>query len=111
MGHKREIISIMNKFMLKLKMSGYNEHDRYQIIQSGYNNFEKLLLKAKSGLRPLFRNCNFDKRNRKREKLKKKNDWFQKKGSVRNDMLSSVFFVPATPGSELLRMLKKTESK
>ena len=42
--HDEEIIEIMNRFMLKLKMSGYNKYDRHQIIQSGYNNFEKLLL-------------------------------------------------------------------
>ena len=92
-------------------MSGYNSYDRHQIIQSGYKNYEKLLSKAEKGLRPFYRNHNFEKIARKREKSKKKNSWFNKKGKVGADKFSSVFFVPSTPGSELLRMLKETESK
>ena len=38
---QEEMISIMNKFMLELKMSGYNAFDRFQIIQSGYKNHDK----------------------------------------------------------------------
>ena len=59
----------------------------------------------------MYRNRNFEKSERRNEKRKKKNNWFKKKGNVVRDGFSSVFFVPATPGSELLRMLKKTEEK
>ena len=73
--HNDEIIDIMNKFMLKLKMSGYNCYDRYQILTSGYNHFEKLKAKAEHGLRPFYRNKNFQKTERKREKSNKKTNW------------------------------------
>ena len=33
--HNEEMIVIMNKFMLELKMSGYNTADRFQNIQAG----------------------------------------------------------------------------
>ena len=33
---------VLNDFMVKLKVSGYNEHDRYQILTSGLNAYRRL---------------------------------------------------------------------
>ena len=98
--------------MRKLKISGYNKYDRYQILKSGYNSYEKLRKKEDEGIRPFFRNRDFNRDKRKEEKKNKKNKWFQTKNSKENEsQFSSVFFVPATPGSVLLKMLKKTEER
>ena len=41
---------MMNKFMLELKMSGYNEQDRYDIIKSGDNKYSLLKEKECKGI-------------------------------------------------------------
>ena len=96
----------MNRFMTELKMSGYSHHDRYEILKSGYSHYSKLRLKEASGVRPFYRKSNFQKLKRKQEKCVKKMNWY-KNGN--GNKFSSVFFVPSTPGSQLLKMLRKTE--
>ena len=101
---------------MNLKISGYNSFDRYQILQSGFNCYEKLRSKVDNGSRPFYRNRHFEKRKRKYEKLEKKTSWFTKKASGTRgppspSPFSSVFFVPSTPGSVLLSMLRKTEEQ
>ena len=56
---KREIdenekVSILNKFMIQLKLSGYSEYDRYQILESGFNHYDKLLRKELDGICPFY---------------------------------------------------------
>ena len=79
--HGKEILDIMNRFMMNLKISGYNSFDRYQILQSGFNCYEKLRSKVDNGSRPFYRNRHFEKQKRKYEKLEKKTSWFTKKSS------------------------------
>ena len=108
--NNEEKVEIMNKYMKELKMSGYNEHDRFQIIKSGYNNYENLKRKEKDGIRPFYRCRNFERKQRKEEKNTKKTSWYKEKNN-KAQKFSSVFFVPSTPGSKLLKMLKKTEEE
>ena len=90
-------------------MSGYNAYDRYQIIISGYTNYNNLRDKELKGLRPFYRNKNFQRSDRKALKFQKKTDWFKNSNKNRVHNFKSVFFVPSTPGSELLKMLRETE--
>ena len=106
---EEEKTKVLNDFMIKLKISGYNEYDRLQILKSGINAYENLRSKEEDGKRPFFRSREYNATERKREKKDKKTNWFKK--SKTNNQYSSVFFVPSTPGSTLLRMLKETEEK
>ena len=101
-----EKVDMMNQFMLKLKRSGYSEHDRFEILKSGYRNFEKLRLKEDQGMRPFYRSRNLTNFRKEEKKQEKKYNWYKKEN---NNFYTSVFFVPATPGSELLKRLRKTE--
>ena len=103
---------VLNDFMVKLKVSGYNEHDRYQILTSGMNAYRRLRTKEEEGKRPFYRPRNFEQSKRKEEKENKRKTWYKRnsKNNVGNKF-SSVFFVPATPGSLHLKMLKETEEK
>merc|ERR1711954_53044 len=58
--------------MLELKMSGYNAGDRYQILCSGFRNYDKLRAKEDKGLRPFYRNNKYERSKRQQEKIKNK---------------------------------------
>ena len=49
-------VDIMNKFMIQLQMSGYNEFDRLQILKSSFNSYDRLRMKEEKGIRPFYRN-------------------------------------------------------
>ena len=100
-------VEILEKFMTELRASGYSEKDRYEILRSGIKSYESLRKQEEEGKRPFFRNRNFNRKQRITEKEAKKGNWFKQK----DNKFSSVFFVPPTPGSQLLKMLKKTEDK
>ena len=96
---------ILDKFMAELKASGYNESDRYEVLRSGITRYDRLRQLEREGKRPFYREKNYQKKERKEEKRKKKKNWFKTKGNK----FTSVFFVPPTPGSKLLKMLRETE--
>ena len=93
--------------MAEVKASGYSEADRYEVLRSGITRYERLKEMEKEGKRPFYRRKNFKRNERKEEKEKKKKNWFKSK----NNKFTSVFFVPPTPGSKLIKMLQKTEEK
>ena len=99
--------TILEKFMTELKMSGYSEMDRYQVLQSGIRRYNSLRKQEEEGRRPFFRKRSFQRNKRNDDKRMKKSSWFTKK----DNKFSSVFFVPPTPNSKLLKMLKAVEEK
>ena len=62
----------------------------------------------RNGVKPLFRNRNWNKENRQLEKKNKKRNWY-KIGTNSKIKYKSISFVPPTPGGELLRDLKQSE--
>ena len=100
-------VRILEKFMAEVKASGYTEKDRYEILRSGIGSYRNVKKKEEEGLRPFFRNKFFERNQRNNAKDSKKGNWFKQ----RDNKFTTVFFVPPSPGSELLKMLKKTEEK
>ena len=100
-------VEILEKYMAELMASGYTERDRHEILKSGIKRYENLRQKEEDGVRPFFRNRNFEKNKRKEDKENKRSNWFKNT----TNRYKTVFFVPPTPGSKLLNMLKATENK
>ena len=98
--------NILNEFMIDLKLSGYNEQDRKNILRGGINTYSKLKIKETEGKRSFYRSYNEQKSESKDDKAK---NWFKKGKNGSN--FKSVMFVEATPGDKLLKMLQETESK
>lgn len=98
---------IIEKFMTEVKASGYNKRDRFEIVNSGVSRYNRLIEMEEKGIRPFYRPRNFQRKGREKEKQSKKGNWFKKKGNH----FKSVFFVPQTPGSVLMKSLKKVEEK
>ena len=100
-------VVILEKYMTELKASGYSERDRYEILRSGIYRYENLRKMEDEGKRPFFGNRLFNRNERDTIKARKKTNWFQN----RDNNFASVFFVPPTPNSVLLKMLVKCEEQ
>ena len=105
--NEEDKVEILEKYMLQLKVSGYNKRDRYEILKSGIDRYENLKSEERRGKRPFYRSKNYERKEREESKKKKKTSWF--KDSENN--FKTVFFVPPTPNNVLLRMLKRTEER
>ena len=99
----------LSMFMMRMQYSGYNKTFRAQVLKSGLNAYENVKVKDQTGEQPMYRSREWKMYTRKREKRKKKNNWF-KKGEYK-----SVMFIPPTPKSELKKAfeteIKKSQVK
>ena len=100
----------LNQFMLKMKNAGYSQNYRMQILNSAFNAFEMMVEEDKSGKKPLFRNRNWNKENRIQSKESKTKHWYKNSQSSEKNY-KTVLFVPPTPGSGLLKELRKREEE
>ena len=103
-------ISLLTEFMRDLKSSGYNESERETVLEGGIKTYANLKSKAEKGIRPFFRSNSYEKEKRMKEKKDKRDNWYKSKNDSES-IYKTVMFVEATPGDELLKMLKETEEK
>ena len=87
---KAEIIS---KFSNSLRISGYNEKFRMEVIQSAVRGYEAQCDRADRGEVPLHRPRSFDQTERRKSKLMKPSSWYRP--------ADTVLFCPPSPGGEL----------
>ena len=86
--------SHLNKFMLKMKNSGYSKRWRIQILDSALKAFDKMVDQDQKGNKPLYRNRSWNLENRKVEKNNKVKNWY-KGGSKSEVEYKSILFVPS----------------
>ena len=70
----------LNDLSMRLKMSGYDEAYRYQVIKSGVEGFNKMLQEEEKGGRPIHRPRTWDEDLRQKNKYFQKKHWFSKGG-------------------------------
>ena len=87
---------ILSNYMQKLFNSGYDQKFRTEILLSVFKAFRNIIKKHESGEKPLHRDREFEKEERRRTKNNKVKSWYRK-----NNQYDSVMFVPLTPGSVL----------
>ena len=88
-----------------MQFSGYVKKFRAEIIRSALNAYEKLRRAETDGERPLYRPKTWKTLEREKERKEKKNNWYKKGG------YDSVMFVPATPGSVLMKKYRNEVEK
>ena len=91
--------SHLNKFMLKLKCSGYNQKFRSEVLESILNAYDKMVESDKTGAKPLYRSREWNAKERKDTKIAKKFNWWNSTKS--KVQYKSVLFVTPTPGGSL----------
>ena len=106
----------LNEFMVKLKNSGYTVKYRRQILDSALKAFEKMVEDDRNNVKPLYRNKNWNKDERKKEKENRKLNWYKngggQTGAKPNKVeYKSVLFVPVTKGGILAKELQKREEE
>ena len=94
----------LSRFMQLLKNSGYSETFRAEILRSGLQGYNKMVVADKQGTRPMFRPKEWRKSSRWLEKRKKKKGWL-------GPFWKSCIFVPPTPGSELKKRMQEKEEE
>ena len=99
----------LDKFMLKLKISGFGHKFRLEILDSALKAFEKMKNEDKLGIKPMYRDRDWNAEERKKKKSEKKLDWWNSKNS--KIKYTSVFFVTPTPGGELVKELTQREKE
>ena len=87
---KAEILSELSNSM---RISGYSEEFRLDVIKSGIEGFERICQISDEGGTPLFRPREYQSDERKRKKLMTKTSWYRPHNAVG--------FYPVTPGGEL----------
>ena len=99
----------LDKFMLKLKMSGYDQKFRMEILDSALKAFEKMKTDDEMGIKPMYRSRDWNFEERTRNKSMKKLGWWNSKHS--KIKYTSVLFVTPTPGGILVKDLKQREEE
>ena len=97
----------LNNFMLDLKNSGYSAKYRTEILDSALLAFEKMINDDKAGIKPLFRDREWNKEERSKNKKDRKVNWY-KTGKIE---YKSILFVPVTKGGQLAKEIRKREEE
>ena len=95
----------LNNFNQRMRLSGYDENYRYQIIKSGVEGFDKMLEKEANEGVPINKPRTYEDDQRQKKKYSKKKNWFRKGG------FDVPLFVPHTPGGELARRMRLKEAQ
>ena len=90
---------ILSEFSNSMKLSGYPENYRQNIIKSGIEAFEKICDESDTGGTPLYRPRGYKQKERRKKKLMTKTSWYRPEDAVG--------FYPVTPGGELAKEIKK----
>ena len=85
--------------------AGYTERYREGVLRQALAIYDTKWKGHHEGKRPIFRRKDYMKEEQKRSKESKRHKWAKKGGCV------APFFVPAMPGSKLLKMMKEGKSQ
>ena len=100
-----EKAAMLSEMSTRMKMSGYCEKFREEVIVSGVNGFEKMVQVQEAGGRPVNRPRSWEQDTRKKKKTEKSITWHKNGG------FDVPLFVPCTPGGELAKKIKEVEEK
>ena len=88
-------------YMARMRTAEYSEKYRRDVLKHALSIYDQKWKAHNEGTRPIYRNKNYKKVERKKEKEKKKHEWAKRGGHI------APIFVPATPGSELLKAMRQ----
>ena len=95
----------LNEYMVRMKMAGYNETYRKDVLFHAIQMYERKVAESESGGVPLNRPNSYRKVERRKEKTLRKKNWNKKGGHT------APIMVPATPNSELAKILREVAEK
>ena len=102
--HKK--VKVLEDFARMLRISGYSEKFRYEVILDARRGFEKMIRREEGGGQPVDRPREFEEGERRRRKEEKVSRWFRKEQRGTN-IREGVIIIPPTPEGVLAKELKK----
>ncbi len=102
---ERETAPIVTEYMLRMKVAGYGERYRENVVRKALLIYRKKIEDDEKGIRPIFRHKFWRKKERKIEKERKKKEWGTRKGHI------APIFVPTTPNGILAKKMKEVADK
>ena len=96
-----EVTPVLSEYMNRMKDAGYGERYRKSILQQALAIYDAKLEEEREGRRPVYRPKSWQKAERRKKKKESKHEWSTKGGFI------APIFVPASPGGELARRMKK----
>ena len=99
-------MDIMEEFAAKMLRSGYSSKMRKEVVHGALAAYQCRVRQDSEGIRPLHRPKEYRKEDREREKLVKKETWFQGTAKPGLPEPEAVLFVEATPNIELARSIQ-----
>ena len=100
-----ETAPVVSDYMLRMRKAGYSEKYRESILTNAVNIFAKKVEDERNNVRPVYRHKNWKKDERRKAKENKKVNWATKSGHT------APIFVPATPGGELAKRMRRIAEK
>ena len=97
----KETAKHLSRMMARLQYSGYDHKFRYDVISTALAAYKRVRDNDENGEIPLYRPKGWKSDERRNLKEEKKKNWYKKGG------YESVIFIPATPNSELMKIMKK----
>ena len=89
---------------VRMKLSGYEERWRLNIILSILKAWERKLEQHRTGERPMYREREWREEEWKKKKERQKKNWFSNQGGKKNDF---PIFCPNSPGGRLAEIWRK----
>ena len=102
---ERDTAPVITEYMLRMKIAGYGEKYRENVVRKALFIYKKKVEDDKQGVRPIFRPKFWKREERKKQKEIKKKEWGTKKGHI------APILIPTTPGGKLARMMKEVADK
>ena len=96
-----EVAPFVTDYMNRMKAAEYNERYRKAVLDHALGIMDSKWKAHDEGTRPLYRAKDYKKEERRAAKEKKKHEWAKKGGYI------APIFVPATPGSVLLKEMRR----
>ena len=97
----KETAPVVTEYMRRMKVAGYPEKYRKEILKRAIGIFDKKWEDHRNGVQPIYRAKSWKKEERRRAKASKKVNWATKGGYI------APIFVPTTPGGALLKMMRE----
>ena len=91
---------VITDYMLRMRQAGNGEGMRKNALRHAANIYASMRKDDESGLRPMYREKNFQRIERKKQKSAKKHNWSTKGGYI------APIMVPSTPNGELAKALR-----
>ena len=100
-----EVAPMITDYMDRMRRAEYGERYRRDVLTHALNIYDDKWKANEEGTRPIHRPKNYQKEKRRKGKKEKKHEWAKKGGHI------APIFIPATPGSQLMKALRTVAEK